>query len=619
MSTSRSKTGNGKDESSRDGSRTERNAAPATGATAGAAGLRGSLGNQGMQRLLASSSGAAKPVGGLPVAVSRALAGPAAALPDSLRASAQRYFGASLAGVRVHAGGAATHANQTLESHAFSVGRDIVLADPAALGDQRLMAHEIAHVLQPGAASSAPLVSHPGDAAEREAHVHSDRLARNTHARHATALSIRRSAHIHRDARHPTATVFDADYLLYGLDGTDYDNATQHYYLSPWDRAHLQRRNGLYLLEASSTSLITPPEVRGAAGGRGVLLSLSAPEVAALVVAGRAGASQFVIDLAQRRLGVSVSSITLSTAPDADFTRQALPTAVSGTLSSPLVGVDAAGTAGVEAARSRARSATQDRSLSLEATRREEPPMRDMTSADLMDVRTHFGRDDAARAAWYVERLSTLQMQLFESAATHRLPMQLLAAVILNELADINKLDVWQSGPGTFGGSLGLAQIQVNTALRDRLVDLPAGAHREGLARAGMHIHGSPDAAGYVAMGERLRIGQLLQVPQVAIEAAAREIEMLLTRMGSNLTRPWQVSHNFTASGPQGDAIYAHVGSGSQQSREGTLADAVCGAYNSPDVITTSDTSRYTNATIHGSNANDLAQDLYRFRLYRTS
>ena len=122
-----------------------------------------------------------------------------------------------------------------------------------------------------------------------------------------------------------------------------------------------------------------------------------------------------------------------------------------------------------------------------------------------------------------------------------------------------------------------------------------------------------------VEAGERLRTGQLLQVPQIAIEAAAREIEMLLRRMAANHGQPWEVAHAFTASGPQGEAIYAHFGSGSRQSREGMLADAVCGAYNSPDVITAADTSRFSNARIHGANANALAQDLYRFRLYRTA
>ena len=358
--------------------------------------------------------------------------------------------------------------------------------------------------------------------------------------------------------------------------------------------------------------------MRRAAGGAGVLASLGVPDMVTWVAAGRAGAAQFAIDFAQRRLGVTVSSVTISNAADEDFTRSLLPAAVGRALVSPLEGVDPAMAPGVGAARTSAASATQERTLSLAATRVEELPMREIASSDQMEVATLHGPDDAGRAAWYAGRLATLQAQLAESAGNHCLPMQLLAAVILNELADINMLDVLQSGPSTFAGSLGIAQIQVDTARRDALVDLPAGSHRTGWARSGSHAHDVDDPS-MVDMGQRLRTGQLLQVPQVAIQAAAREIEMLITRMAANHTRPWQVAHAFTATGPQGDAIYAHVGAGSRQSREGMLADAVCGAYNSPDVITASDTTRFSNARIHGANANALAQDLYRFRLYRTA
>lgn len=238
--------------------------------------------------------------------------------------------------------------------------------------------------------------------------------------------------------------------------------------------------------------------------------------------------------------------------------------------------------------------------------------------SDRMDVRTLFGMDDAGRASWYARRLGSLQAQLLESALAHNLPMQLLAAVILNELADINVADVVQSGPSTWRGSLGIAQIQIDTARTDRLVDLPAGSHRTGWDNSDSHAH-DVDAPAMVDMGERLRVGQLLQIPQFAIEAAAREVQQLLTRMAAHHGQPWQVAHQFIAPGPQGQAIYANVGTGSQSSREGALADAVCGAYNSPDVIAAADTSRYTNATIHGANANHLARDLFRFRLFRAT
>jgi hypothetical protein len=418
--------------------------------------------------------------------------------------------------------------------------------------------------------------------------------------------------------RHASATVFDTEYDLHALHTTDYDHATGGYYLSPWDRAHLRRVHGLYLLETDTASLITPPEVRRVAGGRGVLVELSGSDLAALNGAGRTGAAQFAIDLARRRLGVTVASVTLSTGADRDFTRPGLPAGVTTALGSPLEGVGASQEAGVEAARRRAGTTRQERTLSIAHTRVEELPMQELAWADRMDVATLFGRDDSGRADWYVRRLGGFQAQLFESAQNHRIPMQLLAAVILNELADINWADWAQGGPGTIRGSLGIAQIQIDTARRDRLVDLPAGAHRTGWERSGKHAH-DVDHPAMVDMGERLRVGQLLQVPQVAIEAAAREVEQLLTRMGANRGSPWQVDHGFNAAGPNGSAIYADVGTGSTMSREGTLADLVCGAYNSPDVITASDTSRFRNARIHGRNANRLAQDLYRFRLFRAA
>jgi hypothetical protein len=577
-------------------------------------------GNQGMQRLIRPSERAPVGQATMPVSVARALAGRGAPLPAAIREPAEAFFGADLGAVRVHSGDSASRANRDLEARAFSVGSDIVLDQSAGLSDRRLIAHELAHVLQPSASSGARTVGARGDAAEREADAVASRFA-GTGSRQAhvpARLTARRSALIHCDTRHPSATVLDADYQLYEFDSTDYDNTTQHYYLSPWDRAHMQRMNGLYVLQTSSLDLIGPPEVRAATGGRGVLIPMGATDVIALAAAGRAGAAQFAIDLVRRTLGVTVPAVTLSTGANQDFTVPTLDPGVSGALASPLHGVDAVQTAGVDAARARAAAASQERTLSLAGLRGEELPMREIGWSDEMDVPTLGGLSDAGRADWYVGRLATLQTQLLESAHAHHLPMQLLAAVILNELADINALDVLQSGPSTFGGSLGIAQIQVSTARTDHLVDLPAGSHRTGWQRSGMHAH-DIDHPSMVDMGERLRIGQLLQVPQIAIEAAAREVEMLLTRMAANQSQPWQVAHGFTATGPIGDAIYASVGTGDMQSREGMLADAVCGAYNSPDVITAADTTRFSNARIHGQNANDLAQDLYRFRLYRTT
>jgi hypothetical protein len=531
-------------------------------------------------------------------------------LPAPARREAEADVGADLSHVSIHTGPAAARALDDADARAMTVGSAVFLRDGAALNDRRLLVHELAHVIQPPATPGARTFAEPGDPAEREA---ASRAAGD-----GTVAFRARTALVHREPRHPTATVFDADYLLYALPGTDYDSSDQHYYLSPWDRSHLRRVNGLYVIEARGTSLVTPPEVRRAAGGRGVLVELSASEVVMLFAAQRAGAAGFVTDLARRRLGVTVTSVTLSTGGDQDFTSSTLPPAVAAGLASPMLGVEPGQQAGVQAARQRAASTAQERTLTLAAARGEDLPMQELHWSDRMDVNTLFGRDDAGRAAWYVDRLAAFQAQLLESARGHAIPMQLLAAVILNELADIDWADVLQSGPNTFRGSLGIAQIQIDTARRDRLIDLPPGAHRGGFARAGIKAHDVDDPA-MVDFGEKLRTGQLLQVPQVAIEAAAREIALLLTTMAAHRVSPWQMAHHFTATGPEGDGIYAHVGTGSQTNREAALAGAVCGAYNSPDVIIAADTSRYQNATIHGSNAEGLAEDLARFRLFHTS
>ena len=549
---------------------------------------------------------------------------PGVPLPASLRERAESFFGADLGAVRVHSGAASSQAAASLGARAFTLGHHIALARRTDAHDSRLMAHEIAHTLQPqsGAsrtASSGPIAARD-DPAEREARSAGNRFVAGGARAAPFPLRVRRTSLLHRDARHPDATVFDAEYNLYALDGgTDYDGSNQRYYLSPWDRTHLIRSRGLYYLRSSQgLQLVAPPEIRRAIGGRGVLIPLQATEI---MTRFSAEPRQFARAVARRAHGVQVDTVTLSTQGDRDFTHATLPRGVAGALGSPLQGVVSGDQASqLEATRRRAVSTRQERTLGMGGVRGgDEFPMRELTSADRMDVNTLFGRDTPGRAEWYVERLGAFQAQLFESAQSNRIPMQLLATVILNELADINWLDVLQSGPSTFRGSLGIAQIQIDTARANQLVDSPS--HRAGLTRAGLagtpgHRH-DIDSEGMVELGERLHVGQLLQVPQVAIEAAAREIALQLTRMVANRQRPWQIEHHFNATGLSGDSIYDDVDAGHPMNREGTLARAVAGAYNSPGVVTTDDTSRFPNANIHGSNAAAIAQDLFRARLFR--
>ena len=73
-------------------------------------------------------------------------------LPDPLRRTMEQAFGADLGAVRVHSDAGSARLNDRLQSHAFTVGRDIFLGagafSPQTARGQALLAHETAHVVQ---------------------------------------------------------------------------------------------------------------------------------------------------------------------------------------------------------------------------------------------------------------------------------------------------------------------------------------------------------------------------------------------------------------------------------------------------------------------------------------
>lgn len=85
-------------------------------------------------------------------AVDAALAGPGHPLPDGLRRRFERRLGADLSAVRVHHGPDASEAAASLDARAFALGPHIVVGErhdqPHTPSGERLLAHEIAHVLQ---------------------------------------------------------------------------------------------------------------------------------------------------------------------------------------------------------------------------------------------------------------------------------------------------------------------------------------------------------------------------------------------------------------------------------------------------------------------------------------
>ena len=123
----------------------------------GAGGAAGSIpvgpvDEHGPVRRAATVGAAGGPVDAEATASIEQLRGGGQPLPGGIRRSMESAFGTDLSGVRVHTGPTASRLNSELGAHAFTTGNDIVFAD--GLPDvsrpdgQRLMAHELTHVLQ---------------------------------------------------------------------------------------------------------------------------------------------------------------------------------------------------------------------------------------------------------------------------------------------------------------------------------------------------------------------------------------------------------------------------------------------------------------------------------------
>lgn len=184
--------------------------------------------------------------------------------------------------------------------------------------------------------------------------------------------------------------------------------------------------------------------------------------------------------------------------------------------------------------------------------------------------------------------------------------MQLLAAVVLNELADIDQKDVLQQQLITNlnSGSLGMGQINVHTALK------------HGLLR------------GFLATPSASTAAQLLAVPQYSIEAAAREIRHLLDLMEHDPKAPWPARFKF-APPPPGDrdpmryyrkGVITVPDKDTEEDREALFARMVASAYNGGDAFlgVAAPNKSQPNSWIHGANAESIARDLYQFQLYRS-
>jgi hypothetical protein len=108
--------------------------------------------------------------------------GTGSGLDPSIAGRMTDSFG-DLSDVRVHTDDTADKLNRSVSARAFATGTDVYFAqgeyNPGSAAGDKLIAHELAHVVQQrGASASGPLsVSQPGDAMEREADAAADQLS----------------------------------------------------------------------------------------------------------------------------------------------------------------------------------------------------------------------------------------------------------------------------------------------------------------------------------------------------------------------------------------------------------------------------------------------------------
>ncbi len=139
--------------------------------------LASDVGNHAFNNTLAREGAGIMPTGEVHPEVQGqidATRGSGAGLPAGVRERFEGDLG-PLGDVTVHTDDTADQLNRSVSAKAFATGTDVYFAkgeyNPGSADGDRLIAHELAHVVQQrGAANTGPLsVSNPGDALENEA------------------------------------------------------------------------------------------------------------------------------------------------------------------------------------------------------------------------------------------------------------------------------------------------------------------------------------------------------------------------------------------------------------------------------------------------------------------
>ena len=128
----------------------------------------------------------------VPPIISEVLRSPGQALDTNTRVFMEPRFGHDFSGVRVHTDAKAAESARAVNALAFTVGRDVVFGGgqylPGTTMGQKLLAHELTHVVQQSSANSSRqlqgklTINHPGDAFEQEADAVAGRVMAGAHA-----------------------------------------------------------------------------------------------------------------------------------------------------------------------------------------------------------------------------------------------------------------------------------------------------------------------------------------------------------------------------------------------------------------------------------------------------
>ncbi|HEY1425679.1 MAG TPA: DUF4157 domain-containing protein [Caulobacteraceae bacterium] len=161
-----------------------------------------------MQRL---SDAASAPAGDAATLIAAALRAPATQLDAGTMAFMEPRFGEDFSQVRVHADSVSASAARALSARAFTIGDDVFFGAgqyaPASGAGQRMLAHELTHVVQqragPVDASTGPdglQVSDPGDRFEHAAEAKTDAVMATPFVARPLARGGPRGATAHRGA-----------------------------------------------------------------------------------------------------------------------------------------------------------------------------------------------------------------------------------------------------------------------------------------------------------------------------------------------------------------------------------------------------------------------------------